>query len=193
MREIISHPGKPLIVHLQKVARLCKESVSQSHFDLGINKELLQKLAFIQGAVHDIGKASNNFQTYIHSGGELIIRPKHHALISAYLAKLIAEQYLQEHPLPSWDRKILPYFLFTSVKRHHGNVRNFSDELESLSEKEEDLKVLRANFPDEQVQEILNTLLAEIDFHFSHYLFNVPPYAENNNAKHKAAIGNIHI
>ncbi|MEM8527967.1 MAG: CRISPR-associated helicase Cas3' [Bacteroidota bacterium] len=167
MTKIISHPGKPLILHLQEVARFCATTIESKSFELEIEKEILRNLGFIQGAVHDIGKATRNFQTYIKSGGETIIRPKHHALISAYLAREIARHYLSDLELPDFDKILLPYFIFTSVKRHHGNVLNFNDELETVRSKEEDLKILVDNFYEEEVQLILDELLAEIGLQYN--------------------------
>ncbi len=162
MTTIISHPGKPLIVHLREVARFCSATIASKSFGTDIGRDVLQKLGFIQGAVHDIGKATHNFQIYIQSGGDTVIRPKHHALISAYLARAIAQQYLEGLEISDFDKVILPYFIFTSVKRHHGNVLNFSDELETVAKKESDLKILASNFYNEEVQAILDDLLAEI-------------------------------
>lgn len=167
MTEIISHPGKPLIVHLREVARFCAKTIESKSLGLTVDKGVLQKLGFIQGAVHDIGKATNNFQIYIKSNGEIINKPKHHALISAYLAKEIAKDFLVNTELSPFDKAILPYFIFTAVKRHHGSVKNFDFELESLREKESDLKILRENFYDEEVQLILDDLLAEIDIKYN--------------------------
>ena len=167
MTEIISHPGKPLIVHLREVARNCASIISERTFDLGIDQEVLRKLAFIQGAVHDIGKATRNFQEYIHSNGEKVSPPKHHALISAYLGKLLAEQYLKESKLSKFDQEILSKFIFTAIKRHHGNVKNFDEEMETLSEKEADLLILRDNFFEQEVQAILDELVAEVGLQYS--------------------------
>ena len=162
MTEIISHPGKPLIVHLREVALYCAETIDNKSFGLKIKKDIISKLAFIQGAVHDIGKATENFQTYIKSGGKKVIRPKHHALISAFLAKAIASDFLKSTDLDDFDKQLLPYFIFTSVKRHHGNVLNFDFELETIRDKKEDLEILTQNFYDDEVQLILDQLLDEI-------------------------------
>lgn len=162
MTQIISHPGKPLIKHLQQVARFCQKTIQNKVLGISIDKEILSKLGFIQGAVHDIGKATRNFQKYIKSEGRDLIRPKHHALISAYLAKEISTQFLKTLDLDEFDREVLPYFIFTSVKRHHGNVLNFGVELLTLEDKEADLEILVENFYGEEVQQILDELLAEI-------------------------------
>jgi len=175
MIEIISHPGKLLIKHLREVARYGALSMRSKHYNLSISAKVLEDLAFIQGAVHDIGKATKNFQIYIKTEGKTVTQPKHHALISAYLAREIARQYLAKQLISQFDKAILPYFIFTSVKRHHGNVLNFSFELETVYKKREDLEILTENFYDKKVQEILNDLLEEIGIvyswqHFKNYM-----------------------
>lgn len=167
MTNIISHPGKPLIIHLREVARFCFKTLKSKKFNLAIDADILQKLAFIQGAVHDIGKGTKNFQTYIKSNGEIINRPKHHALISAFVAREISKHYLKDLAISEFDKSVLPNFIFTSVKRHHGNVLNFSDELEKLREKEDDLRILTNNFFEEEIQIILDDLLSEIGLQYS--------------------------
>jgi len=166
MTTIISHPGKPLIQHLREVARFCATTIRSKQYELCIDAKILEDLAFIEGAVHDIGKATKNFQKYIKSEGKTIIRPKHHALISAFLAKQIAIKYLADANVTELERELLPFFLFTSVKRHHGNMNNFDIELETIREKEKDLEILTNNFHEPEVQEILNELLAEINMQY---------------------------
>jgi CRISPR-associated endonuclease/helicase Cas3 len=166
MTEIISHPGKPLIWHLREVADFCVKTIQSKKLSLSIDETILWKLGYIQGAIHDIGKATKNFQTYIRSKGEDVPQPKHHALISAYLAKLVAQDFLKRTNLNDFEQEILMYFIFTSVKRHHGNVLNFDDELETLEKKKEDVEILMQNFHEPEVGDILNELLAAIDLQY---------------------------
>ncbi|MEM1323963.1 MAG: CRISPR-associated helicase Cas3' [Bacteroidota bacterium] len=166
MRPIISHPGKPLVVHLREVARLARQTAAHWHIAGPLDTVHLQHLAFIQGAVHDIGKATRNFQRYIYSGGAELIRPKHHALISAFVARELAAQYLSDSGVVEPLRSMLPYFVFTAVKRHHGHLLDWKEELETLSEKREDLEILVDNFYDEQVQQILEEVLSEIGLRY---------------------------
>lgn len=166
MTTIISHPGKPLVKHLREVAQFCSATIRSKEYAISIDNKVLEDLAFIQGAVHDIGKATQNFQTYIKSGGKTVIRPKHHALISAFLAKQIAIKYLVNANVNELEKELLPFFIFTSVKRHHGHIHNFDYELETVREKKEDLEILTDNFYDAEVQEILNELLAEINLSY---------------------------
>jgi len=166
MTTIISHPGKPLIKHLREVAQFCSATIRSKEYAISIDAKVLEDLGFIQGAVHDIGKATKNFQEYIKSDGKIITRPKHHALISAFLAKQIAIKYLANANVSELEKELLPFFMFTSVKRHHGHMNNFDFELESICEKEQDLEILSNNFYDAEVQEILNELLAEINMSY---------------------------
>ena len=176
MTEIISHPGKLLVFHLREVADFCAETIESKSLGLDIPKDVLSKLAFIQGSVHDIGKATKNFQTYIRSEGKIVIRPKHHALISAFLAKSIVTEFLKDTNLSKFDKELLPYFIFTSVKRHHGNVLNFDFELKTIGNKKDDLKILTINFYDDEVQMILDELLGGIGITYDWQSFKSVSY-----------------
>jgi CRISPR-associated endonuclease/helicase Cas3 len=167
MTEIISHPGKPLILHLRQVARNCHVTLSRTHVNHEFGKATLEDLGYIQGALHDIGKATKNFQIYIKSGGREVPQPKHHALISAYLAKFVADKYLKRYQLEQLTHQLLIYFVFTSVKRHHGHVHDFTAELESLQEKEDDLAILIENFHEQETENIINDLLARLNISIS--------------------------
>lgn len=175
MTEIISHPGKPLIRHLKEVAHNCMQNLSKVQLNAGVSSSVICDLGYIQGALHDIGKATINFQIYIKSEGKTIIQPKHHALISAYLTKFVADRYLRRYELDEFIHQLLSYFVFTSVKRHHGHVLNFSFELETLDEKEEDLSILIENFHERETETILNDLLDKLSMKiqwqdFKHYM-----------------------
>ncbi len=158
-KTIYSHQDKPLIQHLQEVANLSVKIISENKITLNIDLAIIKDLAYIAGAVHDIGKCTKNFQTYLLSGGKTIIRPKHHAMISAFVARNIAQNYLANTTLPDFEKQLLPYLLFVSVKRHHGNLNNFGDELEQT--KFDDLDKQIHNFYEEEGKTILNTLLLE--------------------------------
>lgn len=166
MNDIISHPGKLLIVHLREVAQFCQLTIASKTYNTQIDQQILADLGFIMGAVHDIGKATKNFQTYIKSEGKTVPRPKHHALISAFLAKQIAVDYLDKTTIDKKEKELLAFFVFTAVKRHHGHMNNFEDELISIDSKESDLKVLTDNFHDIEVQCILDELLLDIDMRY---------------------------
>lgn len=163
---IISHPGIPLIDHLREVAKFCRLTIRSKTYSTSVEPNVLEDLAYIQGAVHDIGKATYNFQTYINTSGKTLIRPKHHALISAFLGKQIAVKYLINVNISEFNKQLLPFFIFTSIKRHHGHILNFDYELETIRSKKQDLKILINNFYDTKVQEILNELLAEINMNY---------------------------
>ncbi len=161
MSPIYSHPEIPLIKHLKEVAKNATTVIENSRLNLTIDKGIVQDLAYIATAVHDIGKATKNFQIYLESEGEKVIKPKHHAMISAFVAKSIAERYLSATDLKDFDKVFLPYLLFTAVKRHHGNLENFDDELNNTNF--DDLQKQIDNFYDAETQEILSTLLVNVN------------------------------
>lgn len=162
--EIISHPGVPLIQHLRAVAAGCVQILGSRQTNCDVPSECLADLGYIMGITHDIAKATVNFQLYINSGGKKVIRPKHHALMSAFVAKEVATSYLTTNwkgklPQPIFD--ILPYVVFTAVKRHHGNILKFSDELTNNAAKNDDLQKQIKNFYRPEAEAILADLLAE--------------------------------
>lgn len=123
-------------------------------------------LGYIMGITHDIAKATVNFQIYIQSEGKKkkVIRPKHHALMSAYVAKEVAASYLATQckgNLPGHLFDVLPFLVFTAVKRHHGNILKFSNELTNNREKDFDLQKQIKNFHQQEAEAILAELLAE--------------------------------
>ena len=129
--KIYSHPNKLLIDHLNEVALNCKRLVSERTLfvDNPLKKQVLHDLAYLSGAFHDLGKGTSFFQHYLLSAEHEIIGPKNHALISALFVKEIAKEYLSKTKLPSYERNLFAHLVFTSVKRHHGVLNNFEDEL----------------------------------------------------------------
>lgn len=162
--EIISHPGVPLIQHLRAVAAGCVQVLSSRLITCGVPSECLAMLGYIMGITHDIAKATENFQIYIKSEGKKVIRPKHHALMSAFVAKEVTASYLETHwkgKLPPHLFEALPFLVFTAVKRHHGNILKFSVELTNNREKDFDLQKQIKNFHRAEAEAILAELLAE--------------------------------
>ena len=128
---LFSHPGKPLIEHLEMVANLCQTNVSSLALfpedkDL---KPVLTTLAYLAGAFHDIGKGTRYFQHYLLHPAHEVIGPKNHALISALFVKEMAREYLETTTLSDFDKELYGCMVFTAVKRHHGKLLNFEDEL----------------------------------------------------------------
>ncbi|WKN33899.1 CRISPR-associated helicase Cas3' [Porifericola rhodea] len=143
---IYSHPGIPLIQHLQIVGDNCKSLIHNRSMAIDIESHIIADIAYIAGALHDIGKATMFFQHYLLTKDHEIIGPKSHALISALLAYKVCQRYLQSTNLEEGDKLVLPIFVFTAVKRHHGRIRNYDYELLRNSEKSDELVKQAANF-----------------------------------------------
>lgn len=76
--KLYSHPHKFLIDHLSEVANHCKRFINQRMLfvnDLG-KKQVLHDLAYLEGAFHDLGKATIYFQHYLLSEGHEVKGPK---------------------------------------------------------------------------------------------------------------------
>ena len=167
--EILSHPNKLLIDHLREVAIICKNNIKNKKFNSGtrlFNDLVITDIAYIAGAFHDIGKATSFFQDYIRNPEKETTKLKNHALISSLFAKEIVLKYLNKTQINEVDKKLLSLFIFTTVKRHHGNLQNFSDELIIKNELVENL-VIQVNKIDEiEIQKIINELLNGIEIQY---------------------------
>lgn len=168
---LYSHPGVPLIDHLRQVADSCRQLLTSRNTDFGLPVGLLADLGYLAGVTHDVAKGTRFFQVYLLSPDHKVTGPKEHALLSALLAKVVVEQYLTRFDLDVTDRKLLPYLVFTAVKRHHGNLKDFADEL-YLEAKADILSEQIVAFQDEnETQAILDELLALLDFRFDWAFF----------------------
>lgn len=165
---LYSHLEKPLIQHLKEVAKSCSFLFSHKKlvFVNAENKNILQTLAFICGAFHDIGKGTTFFQHYLLNPGDELKGPKNHALISALFVKEFAKEYLRETNLPAFEKKLFTHFVFTAVKRHHGKLNNFKDELD-INKKTGELKEQIQNFQESEVQEIIDYFKEQVPINYS--------------------------
>lgn len=163
---LYSHPGVPLIVHSRQVAESCRRLLQDRKTDFGLPNGLLADLGYLAGVTHDVAKGTRYFQHYLLSPTHEVIGPKEHALLSALLAKKVVETYLTRFNLSETDRQLLPYLVFTAVKRHHGNLKDFTAEL-FLEEKAGILSEQIQAFQEEaETQANLNELLSVVNFSF---------------------------
>jgi CRISPR-associated endonuclease/helicase Cas3 len=163
---LYSHPGVPLICHLRQVAESCRDLLQDRKTNFGLPDSLLADLGYLAGVTHDVAKGTRYFQHYLLSPTHEVIGPKEHALLSSLLAKRVVEEYIIRFDLNDLDRQLLPYLIFTAVKRHHGNLKDFTQEL-SLREKAHILSDQITVFDrDADIQDILDKLLFPVNFKF---------------------------
>jgi len=160
-----SHPERLLIDHLLESAKTAEELIASLSFDFGLDKNLLSKVAYIIGFTHDLGKATTYFQRYITASdkekGRLKNDPRtHHSLFSAIFTYHFTKKFLSDKGLLEENGyyQYLPIFSFMAVKRHHGRLNNFYDEIlkcseDSIADIEEQLASL-----DEEFGQILSNL-----------------------------------
>ena len=90
--------------------------VKNHHLELSYEKAKLLRLVEIVGLIHDFGKGTTWFQSYIRherKGSNYT----HHSQVSAIVAYFLVQQELQDD--------LLSYFAFQVVLCHHGNLRSF--------------------------------------------------------------------
>ena len=169
-----SHPGKSLCEHLRSVAENARFIVAGKVLNLNkfIDKQTLEDVAFITGASHDFGKFTRFFQEYLSAAEEEKRRLKnkketHHGFISALFTYYAVNDYLKN--LNKQDAeyyKYIPVIAFVVVKRHHGNLNDFSDEV-IIDGK--DIEIFRKQISAiniDDVRKFYSDLLAWIDFSF---------------------------
>src|SRR5690625_601085 len=124
-----SHPGVPLIIHLKEVAKNAEYIALNSTADFDLSQELKAKLLFICGFYHDFGKATSFFQKYLHNPEAPHNSLKNHALPSAVFAFYITKEFLKITSLDKDKKFLLSIAVFITVRRHHGNLGNFPNEI----------------------------------------------------------------
>lgn len=128
--KLYSHPGKSLSEHLHHVAQECVRKFREIRHELHVflPQEIVEKLIWLMGFSHDLGKATAYFQHYLletceAKKKELKNKPETgHSLISAVLTHWIAKEsfsYCEKGLFGS-----MPFFLYLAVKKHHGNINN---------------------------------------------------------------------
>lgn len=128
---LYSHPEKLLIDHLRDVATGCKGLISSLELFESDSplKPVMVDLGFLMGAFHDLGKGTQYFQQYLLDPEHRVSGPKNHALISALFVKEASKVLMSRFSLPDLDKEIYSHMAFTAVKRHHGRLLNFADEM----------------------------------------------------------------
>lgn len=140
--KLYSHPDKLLVDHLNDVANSCvaKFWEIKHKLDSYFSDEIWEKLIWLMGFSHDIGKATSFFQAYLFEKNDdkrklLKNKPETtHSLLSAVMT-----YWILTHFECNEDNDLLllmPFFIFLIIKKHHGNILNaipgsdFSNELD---------------------------------------------------------------
>ncbi|MEK4799373.1 CRISPR-associated helicase Cas3' [Thermoactinomyces sp. FSL K6-2592] len=157
MTELYSHPDQMLLDHIQGVIRVAKALCEQRNF-IGGGDPHFPDLIGIASAFHDFGKATSYFQDYLLRTKRKTVMSRH-SLLSSIVGYQLAKMMLMKRgvsPLPD------SFFLWVTIKRHHGDLLSFKDELNSFrSEKENLLRQARAVNYDEW-NRICSHLLPEL-------------------------------
>ncbi|RLF08632.1 MAG: CRISPR-associated helicase/endonuclease Cas3 [Thermoprotei archaeon] len=124
---LYSHPGRLLEDHLISVANLSELFCKDKQWPA---QEILKAVTRIVGLSHDLGKATNFFQDYLHANKENKERHRdtpetHHSLFSAVCAYYLVKEWFVKNKK---EAGFYPFFAFEAVKRHHGNLRDLMDE-----------------------------------------------------------------
>jgi CRISPR-associated endonuclease/helicase Cas3 len=149
-----AHPGEKLMAHCLQVGiyarRLMREAPLRPPY--GLRRSTMDKLAFLAGACHDLGKATSRFQRYLHTkdwreAHRLKMDPlTRHAMLGAVAAHAIVthsdlDVELRDAPFG----RILRLAPFWVIRRHHGNLL---DPLTDLSPRKEDRDALSQQLKD---------------------------------------------
>jgi len=133
--DLFSHPGKKLQDHLSAVADYCERTHNAARPDfsaLGYSHDTLAAFSRTLGICHDFGKATSYFQEYLFADDKkkaiLKARPEtHHGLVSAIFSYYCLRELLKSDTGDA--DSLLPFIGFILVRRHHGNLINFFDEI----------------------------------------------------------------
>ncbi|MBW6535685.1 MAG: CRISPR-associated helicase Cas3' [Mariniphaga sp.] len=169
--ELLSHPNKPLLIHLTEVAHVAVDSIKRKQLNLLMDfdeketdiSELITDLVYFSAAFHDLGKATSFFQHYILNLDEVHDKRKSHALLSALFVYFVSEKFLKANNVESNLAQLLSIFTFSAVKRHHGKLDNLGNEVFIEPEWRELLPELVESINNEDIQNLISLLLN--DYH----------------------------
>jgi CRISPR-associated HD domain protein len=125
-----SHPGERLGNHLARVTLNAKTALNRARLAFNIvDNTQFERAVLIAAALHDLGKASTEFQNYLN-GKSYNEKLKTHAKISGVIALKVLAEVISNEDLNQITSDYLLMFTYISVKRHHGNLKNFEEELD---------------------------------------------------------------
>ena len=146
---LYSHPDKPLEVHLTNVADIALRNLEDLPIEkIGfLTKAKIFRLVEICTYCHDLGKATGYFQKYLFSEESerdklKAMEETHHSLLSSIISSSIASvEFKDDYELTEEQKLITSFIAFSSVKRHHGDLRDAREE--SILDDEEESLLIR--------------------------------------------------
>ncbi len=157
---LYSHPEKLLIEHLEETAKKCEFAISSSNLKYkNIRNEDFKEIAYIIGFLHDIGKSTKYFQEYLFGKSKTVNELKNHSHLSAIYAKEFLNLYFTQKDYDEILLNIFKSFAYIAIKRHHGNIINFEDELLEFYDKDlSKIKKQIESIPYSEFMDCLNPL-----------------------------------
>ena len=151
--EFLSHPNFSLTKHIKRVANISKKIYNEIYLK-NSNKQLFFDISQLIALGHDFGKFSSFFQDYIKKVEDNatleklrveryeILRNypdippyndlKDHSKISALFTYFLVKELISSKYSNVQDNlevKFLPLIAFLVVKKHHGNIQSFENDL----------------------------------------------------------------
>lgn len=163
--ELKSHKNKKLEDHLENVANISKKSFIYLNIE---NNELFSDISFLIGLAHDFAKSTSFFQNYLQNGGNKENTP--HSLLSSIFAFYIVNKYLEKNNIEfEIDLASLAYIV---ILRHHGNLKNVSEESPTKKSRDKMLKL--------QLDDLMNSDL-NLNKFYKKYDINLDDFYKNFN------------
>mgnify|MGYP000956893239 CR=1 FL=1 len=151
-----SHPHQSIAQHLCGVWKNA-EVVIKRHGGKFWEGDILLKTSIIMCLCHDLGKSTSYFQKYMGkiTQGKKIKggHQERHSLLSAIIGYNLAKKFLEEINCPS---QFLSFYVFVAIKEHHGNLIDFLDEKNNISQ--ENLELLKIQASSIDYAELANEL-----------------------------------
>ena len=126
---LYSHPGKFLADHLYGVVQLGHYFLNEKEISGLLPTDDARKIIDIIGTAHDLGKATQFFQTYLFASEAEKFKLKkddltHHGLFSAVCGYFMAKTVFTQ----GFAGDVYPLICFLTIRRHHGNLKDILSE-----------------------------------------------------------------
>ena len=162
-----AHRGERLMGHCLAVGSYARKLLREMPLRPpdGLTVDAIEKLVFLAGACHDLGKATSSFQRYLNSDDKhekevMKADPMtRHALLGAFIAyALLVRSELDRTLKTTPFGRILRFAPFWVIRRHHGNLLFPKQDLE-LRKTDKELLVRQLNdCPAAEMERILSRI-----------------------------------